>query len=411
MIFAGVVAIETLLVIAFTTLILVFYALLKRVPESRLTNKELPFITVIVPARNEEGKIARCLESLAKQNYPNYEVVVINDRSTDRTGEVIEKLAKQYPVIKPLQGMENPDGWIGKCNAIVQAMAHASGEWVLFTDADTCHSVDSLRKSISYAIDNQCDLISFVPLQELGSFWERLIMPVLLGSFLCGDPFHTVNIPTASRAYAYGQYVLVRRSTYLLVGGHQSVRDEIVEDHALARAFKSKGYRILVADGKDLYGVRMYTDLESLWMGWTKNLYSLIECRPIYLILVVLLINCAVIGPFVETIRLVAMALVGATGELFPELVLSVILQMAALVLMYKVTSEHHAGVDWRHFFLIPAGSVAVSALFLCSAYHVFSGSQVNWKGRRYRVNSSKTIQTVGPRGLESALEKAGEYE
>src|SRR5437868_15445615 len=110
MIFAAIVLVETLLVMTFTTLILAFYGLLVRVPDSRLPDKDLPFISIVVPARNEEGKIARCLESLAKQNYPNYEVVVINDRSTDRTGEVIEELAKRYPLIKPLQGKENPDG-------------------------------------------------------------------------------------------------------------------------------------------------------------------------------------------------------------------------------------------------------------------------------------------------------------
>jgi chlorobactene glucosyltransferase len=406
MIFPGLVLAETIFVLVYTALILSFYALLRNVPRSKLTNRELPFVSVVVPARNEVTKIARCLQSLGLQDYPNFEVVVIDDRSTDGTGDVIAALAERFPNIKHITGKDNPDGWIGKCNALNQAMAHASGEWVIFTDADTCHNANSIRDSVDYAIANKCDLISFVPVQELGSFWERLAMPVLLGSFLCGDPFHSVNTPSAERAYAYGQYILVRRSTYQLVGGHQAVRDEIVEDHALARVFKSKGYRILVADGKDLYKVRMYTDFQSLWHGWTKNLYSLIECRPGNLLLVLLAINCAVLLPFLELFGLASMAASGESTDIL-EMVLLVALQLFCIGLAYRKTSDHFSGVDWRHFFLAPLGSLAVSALYLSSAYHVFSGSQVNWKGRRYTVNSSKTIEIKNQSGLEPTLEKA----
>src|SRR5262249_43004400 len=163
----------------------------------------------------------------------------------------------KYPQVKFVKGKDAPSGWIGKCNALAHAVGYASGAWFLFTDADTCHTPNSVRDAVSYAIKNEVDLISFVPMQELGSFWERLLMPVLLSSFLVGDPFHAVNNPKRKLAYAYGQYILCRRSSYLAIGGHQSVRDEIVEDHAIARVFKQKGYKICVADGKTLYSVRM----------------------------------------------------------------------------------------------------------------------------------------------------------
>ena len=124
---------------------------------------------------------------------------------------------------------------------------------------------------LAYALNNKAELVSFVPVQELGSFPEKLIMPVLLSSFLLGDPFHSVNDSISKRAYAYGQYIVCRRSSYLATGGHQRVRDEIVEDHALARVFKENGYKICVADGKTLYRVRMYTNLETLWLGLDKK--------------------------------------------------------------------------------------------------------------------------------------------
>jgi len=395
-----------LFVLALFGLTSAFYYFLRTVEKSKLADKELPFVSVLVPARNEEGKIGRCLESLVKQDYPNLEIVVIDDRSTDRTGEIIEQYAKQDSRIKFVRGKDAPDGWIGKCNALAHAVGYASGDWYLFTDADTCHRPNSVRDSVSYAVQDKCDLVSFVPLQELGSFWERLILPVLLGSFLIGDPFHTVNDPDAERAYAYGQYILCRRSSYLALGGHQSVRDEIVEDHAIARVFKEKGYKISVADGKSLYSVRMYTNLETLWQGWTKNLYSLIDSRVIHLVLILLLINFVALVPFIELIMVGSMWFDGT--EVTPHLQhlsLIVAIEMLVLLAWFKRTSEHHAGLNWAHFLMVPMGSLGVSVLYIHAAYLVLSGSQVNWKGRRYTVNTSKTIQPVVNAALDPALD------
>jgi chlorobactene glucosyltransferase len=399
------VLLNTLLVAALAGLTFAFYAFLRPVPRSRLDECELPFVSIVVPARNEEKKIERCLQSLRMQNYPHFEIVVIDDRSTDRTAEIIERMAALDSRIKFVQGKNLPDGWIGKCNALVHAVGYASGEWLVFTDADTWHSTNSIRDSVSYAIANRADLISFVPVQELGSFWERLIMPVLLGSFLCGDPFHTVNDPESGRAYAYGQYVLARRSAYLASGGHQRIRDEIVEDHALGRLFKSNGYRILVGDGRDLYKVRMYTGLESLWQGWTKNLYSLIECRPVNLLIVLSLINCAALVPFLQLFAVAGLWLGGSPDEHREQASALLAVQLLIMMAWYRRTTDHYDGVGWRNFFLLPLGSIAVTVLYLHSAYLVIAGREVNWKGRRYKVRTTKTIEAAEP-ALAPVLDK-----
>lgn len=399
--------INSLVVIALAGLTFAFYRLLQRVPPSDLAEADLPFVSVVVPARNEEDKVARCLASLVNQNYPHYEIVVIDDRSTDSTGEIIERFASVYPRIKFVHGKTLPDGWIGKCNALVHASAQATGEFVIFTDADTCHRPNSLRDAVTYSIKQQVDLISFVPVQELGSFWEKVVMPVLLDSFLCGDPFHTINDQSAERAYAYGQYILVRRSAYLSAGGHQSVRDEIVEDHALARVMKHKGFRVLCADGHNLYKVRMYTSLRTLWLGWTKNIYSLIEAKPINLILVLLLINCAALLPFVQFLIVATLIASGNTSGEFPFLTTLVALQFAVLLVWYKRTCYHFEGVGLRHFVLAPFGSLCVTVLYLHSAYLVLGGRQVNWKGRRYTVNSSRTIEPSAKAPRESVRDAA----
>lgn len=389
------------------SLTFLFFHYFRKLSRESLPDKDFPFITVIVPARNEEAKIGRCIESLALQNYPNYEVIAVDDRSQDKTGDIIQNLAAKYPHIKCIRGKEAPPGWIGKCSALVQATRHARGEWYLFTDADTCHTPDSLRYSVSYAIKNKAELISFMPVQELGSFWERAVMPVLLGSFVCGDPLNTINEHTNERAYAYGQYILVRKDVYDSVGGHESVHDQILDDISLARVVKSKGYHILSADGRLLYKVRMYTDLESLWQGWTKNLYALIECNLLYLITVIVLVNSAIVGPYISAgVLALKFAQEGFSPEL-SALAGQVVLQFTLLFVWYRRCREHYIGVNWLHFFLLPFGSLTMSVLYLHSAYLVHSGHKVSWKGRCYTVNTSKSIED--PDGLGSTTNVARE--
>ena len=153
------------------------HAVLSLFPQSRpvsLPDEQLPFISVVVPARNEGGKVGRCVESLAKQNYPNYEVIAINDRSVDDTGVVIKSIAERYPHVRYVYGQEAPPGWIGKCNALVHGVKGAGGQWFPFTDADTVHTPDSLRLAVSYAIKHNAELISFMPVKSWHAFWKKV---------------------------------------------------------------------------------------------------------------------------------------------------------------------------------------------------------------------------------------------
>ena len=150
------------------------------------------------PCKRTLGNVTLCPDS----------VIVIDDRSTDSTGDIIASYAAKDSRVKFVKGKDAPSGWIGKCNALAHAVGYASGEWFIFTDADTCHRPNSIADSVSYGIDNKIDLMSFLPMQELGSFPEKLIMPILLSAFLIGDPLHAVNDPRDKRAYAHGQCVM-----------------------------------------------------------------------------------------------------------------------------------------------------------------------------------------------------------
>ncbi len=397
-----IVFLTTLLIVSLTGLTHVFLSGFRRIRTPIIPAEQLPFVSVIIPARNEETKIARCLESLAQQDYPNYEIVIIDDRSTDKTGEIIQEIASRHPHIKFIKGTETPTGWIGKCNALVQAYPHAKGSWLVFADADTCHEPHSLRFAVDYAIINKVDMVSFMPLQELRTFWEQVVSPVLLGSFLAGDPLNSVNDPNHVRAYAYGQYILISRNAYDTIGTHRAVHDQILDDIMLAQRVKGSGFHIMAVDGCKLYRVRMYQDLESLWFGWTKNAYALIECNLLYLAMILLLINGAVISPFVHLGILVAGIIGGHPPHIFQYIAPLVAVEFIGLAAWYGRTKQFYVGVNWNHFLLLPLGCVMVTAIYLRSAYLVLSGNNVSWKGRQYRVNSHKTVEPQPSEAVEA---------
>lgn len=394
MIFAELLLLNTFVVLLLFIFTLVFFYFFRTVERSKLPDDQLPFVSIIVPVRNEAGKIARCLDSLSKQDYPRFEVIVVDDRSTDDSAEIISRYVSERPNLKTVTCPEVRPGWLGKCNALAYGSNLARGDWFAFVDADTYHHANSLRDGVSSAISNGVDLISFMPVQELYSFSERVVMPVLLGSFLLGDPFNRINDVNSPRAYAYGQYFILKRKTYEAIGGHERVRDQILDDIALGRAVKAHGFRITAADGRRLYSVRMYTNLAELWSGWTKNLYALIDCNPVFLFGVLILLNIAFVAPYASLVYLLTLI---AKDPAQPGVFLAsglLLSQFSLTLIWYWRTSLHYKGVRLWHMTYLPAGSILLTMLYLYSAFCVVSGSKVNWKDRKYGVNTGMKIRS-----------------
>ncbi|PWU01661.1 MAG: hypothetical protein C5B53_02510 [Candidatus Melainabacteria bacterium] len=389
--FTQFVAMDTLVVLLLGATTFVFFLNFRRTV--RTSDSNLPFVSVMVPVRNEERKIRRCLESLLNQDYPNYEVIVVDDRSTDRSGQIIAQVAGEHLSLKTLSCRESRAGWLGKCNALDYASRHAQGEWFAFIDADTCHQSNSLRDAVASANNYQVDLISFMPVQELYSFWERAIMPVLLGSFLLGDPLNKVNDDRNPRAYAYGQYTLIKADAYRAIGGHNSVRDQILDDIALARVVKSEGFRITAVDGRPLYSVRMYTDLIDLWRGWSKNLYALIDCNPVFLVGVLILLNLGLVAPYVSVVAFADMIARGAHLPDTTPITAMLVFQFVCISFWFWRTGLHYKGLQFWHILFVPVGALALTALYLYAAFCVITGIKVTWKDREYCVDTSMKIR------------------
>src|SRR2546425_9005435 len=204
-----------------------------------------PTISVIVPARDEEASLGACLESLVAQTGVSFEIIVVDDGSTDRTREI----AQSFSGVRVVDAGPLPQGWAGKNNAMSAGAKQARGDWLLLTDADTVHSLTSLARGLTEAELRQVQLLSYSPEQEVHGFWQEAVMPVIFAELATTYRPSEVSDPKSPAAAANGQYLLIARETYDFIGGHAAVGGSLLEDVALARAVKSSGRKIFFRYG------------------------------------------------------------------------------------------------------------------------------------------------------------------
>ncbi|MGC2323107.1 MAG: glycosyltransferase, partial [Terriglobales bacterium] len=214
-------------------------------------------VSVIVPARNEEACLAACLESLAGQQNVSFEIIVVDDGSTDRTAAI----ARSFAGVKLIEARPLPEGWSGKSNAVYNGAQQARGEWLLFTDADTVHLPGSLSRALAEAKSCGAEMLSYSPAQELHGFLERAVMPVIFAELAATYRPREVSDPSSPAAAANGQYVLVTREAYDAVGAHAAIAKCLLEDVELARAVKRSGRKLRFRFGGDAVRTRMYRSL------------------------------------------------------------------------------------------------------------------------------------------------------
>ncbi len=345
-----------------------------------------PMISVIIPARNEERNIGECLRSVLAQTYPNFEVIVVDDRSSDATLQILDEIAARDARLQVIHGAELPPGWAGKPHALVQGAAAARGVWLCFMDADTFASPELLASSFGVASLFHADVFTILTAQVLGSFWERTILPLVFLGLSFGFPAERVNDPSKPDAIANGQFILIARSAYDQIGGHAAVKDRIDEDRALAAVVKHAGFHLLLADGRTVARTRMYTSLAEMWEGWTKNIYLGMRSKQWILLFGALL---GLLASIVLPVWLVGGLAWFASGG---GALSAIVAAEAVLLWGYLVWERRRA----CRYFKIPAwyalsfplGALIFTLMMLASSYKVISGRGVSWKGRIY--NSSR---------------------
>jgi glycosyltransferase involved in cell wall biosynthesis len=248
--------------------------MISKTPDS---SAPLPEVSIIIPARNEEANLAGCLQSLIAQTEVAFEIIVVDDASTDRTHGIAQQFAQQCDGLRliSVEGLTREQAGksiTGKNNALIAGARVASAQWLLFTDADTVHLPGSLARAFKEAESEKADLLSYSPEQIVVTFAERAVMPVIFAELAVQYPPHKVRDQNSSIVAANGQYILVRRGAYEAVGGHAAVASEILEDVALAKLFRDAGFRVFFRYGGGAVRTRMYRTWPELREGWTKNL-------------------------------------------------------------------------------------------------------------------------------------------
>jgi chlorobactene glucosyltransferase len=239
-----------------------------------------PAVSILVPARNEDKNIACCVGSLLAQDYPDFDVYVLDDQSEDATRSILAEIALSQNRLHVVAGRPLPADRLGKSWACAQLAELATGELLCFTDADTVHAPHALRAAVTALIGERADLLTGFPRQEMHSWGERLVVPFFSWAFYCFTPLalaYRLQLPALSNAV--GQLMLFRRQAYQAIGGHNSVRGSIVEDLSLARRIKTAGLRWRVIEAADLIACRMYTSREEAVSGLSKNLFAAFDFR------------------------------------------------------------------------------------------------------------------------------------
>lgn len=335
-----------------------------------------PELSIIVPARNEARQIEQCVRSLLAQDYPHFEILVVDDRSHDDTAAIVARLAAEDPRVQLIGGEPLPAGWVGKPWALHQAAQRARGEWLLFTDADTIHEPNASTASLVYARAHNLDVLSVLTEQLMVTPSERILLPSILWiiAFSIGS-LDAINDPANESALFNGQYILMLRRVYHAIGGHEAVRGEIAEDLELARLFKrDRRFRSALVGASGLVRVRMYRSLGEIWEGFVKNFWVAARDQQTLAAIGIVLLAC--ISPLTPVALVVALLLHAWVAALVLALAMCAAVA-GAWPGMYRL------GLGLASSLYLPIGIAVVVAIFITSIVRHARGG-VTWRGRRY---------------------------
>jgi chlorobactene glucosyltransferase len=334
-------------------------------------------ISVIIPARNESETITTVVRSILASTYDQFELIVVDDRSTDDTAARVASLAANDPRVRLVPGEELPTGWFGKPWACAQGAAVATGRYLLFTDADTTHEPDLLGHAVGAMESDGAALLTLTTQQTCVTFWERIVMPQIWVVLGLRYPPQRVNTATRpDQLVANGQFIMVQRDAYDAIGGHGAVAGEVVEDLALAQAFLRSGRRVRLMFGETLISTRMYRSLGEMVEGWSKNLYlgarQSAPANPVARALAPLALMLGFVWWMVPVGLLLAGVATGAAK-----------LAIGISVFFWMLISFGMRIPAWYGVFY-PLGAMMALAIVIRSTLR--GGRRVEWRGRTYRV-------------------------
>jgi cellulose synthase/poly-beta-1,6-N-acetylglucosamine synthase-like glycosyltransferase len=345
-----------------------------------------PKVSVILPARNEEMFIEKCINSLLAQDYENYEIIVIDDRSEDSTGKIIKKMAQSNPKIVYVLAEPKPEGWTGKNWACIEGFRKSSGELLLFTDADTTHTPKIISIAVDHLLGQELDALTAIPKLLCLDWWTRITLPVL-STFL-----HTrfsalrVNDPAKKTGYFFGSFFIIKRKTYELAGTHEGVKSDIVEDGALGKKVKEQGFKLKMVGGQHLVDAVWARDWTTLWHALKRLMI------PLYL-----QSNSTAVGIFFAVLFLLFVPFPALVYSIFfvssseSFLILFWVSLLAIGLFYFTVILDAKKGLSlgFGDALFGPVGSSIIVAGFATGILHARRSNSLTWRGRTYSISET----------------------
>jgi len=342
-----------------------------------------PKVSIILPARNEEKFIEKCLDSLIKQDYDNYEIITINDSSKDSTGDIIKKYSEKSPKVISVDAKPKPDGWMGKNWACIEGYKKASGDLLLFTDADTVHTSSVISLAVSHLLSLDLDALTVIPRMLCLDKITKITLP-MISTFL-----HTrfsalrVNDTSKGTGYFFGSFFIIKKSTYDSVGTHEGVKGELVEDGALGRKVKESGFKMRMVRGEHLVDAVWARDMHTLWNALKRLMISFylqnakMAVASFFGVLFLLFMAFPILG--------YSIIFFNSTNSF---LILFAISCIASILVYIGGILDATKGLDLKikYSLFAPVGGFIVASGFLAGLIQSKSKTAISWRGRTYHM-------------------------
>jgi chlorobactene glucosyltransferase len=354
----------------------------------RTSVSRFPKVSVILPARNEGRYIARCLDSLLEQDYPNFEIIAINDSSTDRTGQIIKAYAANDLRVIHVDALPKPEGWTGKNWACHQGYLGARGELLMFTDADSKHLPSTMSLAVGHLLSQNLEALTAVPRLICNDFWTKMTLPVL-ATFL-----HTrfspirVNNPNTKRGYFFGSFFIITRSTYEAIGTHEGVKEELVEDGALGGKVKASKFRMKMVRGESHIDAVWARDLPTLWQGLRRFMIPVYYQNKVDAYMMVIAVFFILFVPFAS---LPYLPVASFAGNLSFQILFG--LQISAIALIMVTTAVQCRLAIFEsplYAFAAPLSGALISFSFISAIVDAKKKGVVSWRDRKYIITKNQ---------------------
>ena len=347
------------------------------------SSNQFPKVSIILPARNEEKFIGKCLESFVNQDYTNYEIMAIDDSSDDKTWEIIEKYAKKSDKVVPIKAATKPDGWMGKNWACMEGFKRASGDLLLFTDADTTYSKKVLSLAVAHLLSEKLDVLTVIPRLLCLDNITKITLPMLSTFLHSRYSALNVNNPKKGIGYFFGSFFIIQKEVYEKIGTHEKVKHEIIEDGALGKITKESGFRLKMVRGEHLLDAVYSRSSQEMWNGLERLMVPLYHQNKSYAVGVFFAVLFIL---FIPIPFLIYSIIFLENSISFIPLLASAILSTSTIFIAAFMETKMGLNLNSVFGLFAPLGGLIVTCGFLSGILQANKSSAVSWRGRKYSV-------------------------